>query len=66
MKYVPGILLILLFLSLPRVAWAEDGTAAGSNGETSTTQTDADGKQAKEKKEKKEGEKEEEEEPDCE
>ena len=66
MKYVPGILLILLFLSLPRFVWAEDVTAAGSSGETSTTQTDADGKQEKEKEGKKEEDKEEEEEPDCE
>ena len=67
MKYVPGILLILLFLTLPRLVWAEEVAADGGNGEPSTAQTDPDAsekdKDADEKK-KKEGE--EEEEPECE
>jgi len=61
MKYVPRILLILLFLTLPRLVWAEEGAVAGGSGETSTAQTDPDEEQ---KKTVKEGE-EEEEEPDC-
>ena len=65
MKYIPGILLILLFLSLPRFVWAEDEATAGSNGKTPTTQTDTDDKQKKDKQ-KKGGDEEEEEEPDCE
>ena len=62
MKYVPGILLALLLLSLPQFVWAEDETAVESNGEASTTQTDTNDTKEKGK----EGEEEEEEEPDCE
>jgi hypothetical protein len=69
MKYIPRILLILLFLTLPRLVWAEEDTAAGGNGETPTAQTDPDTEQkkadGKKKKAADEEEEEEEEEPDC-
>lgn len=66
MKYLPGIVFLLILWISPSLSWAEE-TSAGGSGEATAEQTGSDGKPVnaeKKKKAKKPGSTEEE--PDCE